>query len=72
VNLSQYVNEYRIRDACTLLRDSDQSILQVALAVGFASKSNFNREFQRVTGQAPSVWRAAVQEPTAPRKGPGS
>jgi AraC-like DNA-binding protein len=72
VNLSQYVNEYRIRDACTLLRDSDQSILQVALAVGFASKSNFNREFQRVTGQAPSVWRAAAQEPTAPLKGPGS
>lgn len=61
VNLSQYVNEHRIHDACTLLRDSDQSILQVALSVGFASKSNFNREFQRVTGQAPSVWRAGAQ-----------
>jgi AraC-like DNA-binding protein/F0F1-type ATP synthase membrane subunit c/vacuolar-type H+-ATPase subunit K len=72
VNLSQYVNEYRIRDACTLLRDSDQGILQVALAVGFASKSNFNREFQRVTGHAPSVWRAAAQQSTSPLKGPGS
>lgn len=72
VNLSHYVNEYRIRDACTLLRDSDQSILQVALAAGFASKSNFNRHFQRVTGQAPSAWRAAAQKPTARLKGPRS
>jgi AraC-like DNA-binding protein len=58
VNLSQFVNEYRIRDACMLLRDTDHSILQIALAVGFASKSNFNREFQRVVGQTPSGWRA--------------
>lgn len=58
VNLSQFVNEHRIRDACVLLRDTDQSILQIALAVGFASKSNFNREFQRVVGQTPSGWRA--------------
>jgi AraC-like DNA-binding protein len=59
VNLSQFVNEHRIRDACVLLRDTDQSILQIALAVGFASKSNFNREFQRVVCQTPSGWRAA-------------
>ena len=57
VNLSQFVNEHRIRDACVLLQDTDQSILQIALAVGFASKSNFNREFQRVVGQTPSGWR---------------
>ena len=57
VNLSQFVNEHRIRDACVLLQDTDQSILQIALAVGFASKSNFNREFQRVIGQTPSGWR---------------
>lgn len=61
VNVSQYVNEHRIRDACALLRDSDQSILQVALSVGFASKSNFNREFQRVIGQSPSAWRSGTQ-----------
>lgn len=58
VNLSQFVNEYRIHDACVLLRATDQSILQISLAVGFASKSNFNREFQRVVGQTPSGWRA--------------
>lgn len=59
VNLSQFINEYRVRDACVLLRDTDQSVLQIALSVGFASKSNFNREFQRVVGQTPTAWRGA-------------
>ncbi len=59
VNMSQFVNEHRIRDACALLRETDRSILQIALTVGFASKSNFNREFQRVVGQTPSAWRIA-------------
>jgi AraC-like DNA-binding protein len=64
-NLSQFVNEYRIRDACTLLAQTEQSVLQIALAVGFASKSNFNREFQRVVGQTPSAWRTAAKATTA-------
>jgi AraC-like DNA-binding protein len=63
MNLSQFVNEYRIQDACVLLRSTDQSILQIALAVGFASKSNFNREFRRVVGQTPSEWRAGPRPP---------
>ncbi|WP_068304971.1 AraC family transcriptional regulator [Pararhodobacter sp. CCB-MM2] len=58
-NLSQFVNDFRIKDACQLLRYSDQSVLQIALTVGFASKSNFNREFARVTGQSPTAWRKA-------------
>lgn len=57
VNVSQYVNEFRIKDACDLLVSTDQSILQISMAAGFASKSNFNREFHRVTGQTPSEWR---------------
>lgn len=56
-SVSQFVNTYRIRDACEMLTQSDQSILQVSLGAGFLSKSNFNREFLRVTGQTPSQWR---------------
>lgn len=68
INVSQYVNEFRIRDACTLLRTTDQSILQISITVGFASKSNFNREFVRVTGDTPSDWRKQ-QEAAAPQTG---
>jgi AraC-like DNA-binding protein len=57
VSVSQFVNEHRIKDACRLLKNSDDNILSISLAAGFATKSNFNREFQRVTGISPSIWR---------------
>ena len=62
VSVSQLVNEFRIRDACTMLKDTDRSILDISLASGFATKSNFNREFLRVTSQSPSRWRKDVSD----------
>ena len=59
LSVSQFVNGFRIRDAARLLETSDQTILQISLASGFMTKSNFNREFARVTGQTPSHWRQA-------------
>lgn len=58
MSVSQYVNSFRIKEACRLLLDTDQTVLEISLAAGFASKSNFNREFSRQTGQTPSQWRA--------------
>lgn len=57
MSVSQYVNGFRIKDACEILAQTDQTILQVSMAAGFLTKSNFNREFLRVTGQTPSGWR---------------
>ena len=57
MNVSQFVNGFRVRDACCLLGQTNQTILQISLAVGFLTKSNFNREFGRVIGQTPSEWR---------------
>ncbi len=62
VSVSQFVNGFRVREACTMLEQTDQTILQVSLAAGFMTKSNFNREFSRVTGVTPSQWRR-VQRP---------
>ncbi len=61
LNVSQWVNGARITAACELLRESDDSILEIMDKVGFATKSNFNREFRRVTGTSPSVWRQSGQ-----------
>ena len=61
-NVSQFVNDFRIKAACDMLRQTDANILEVSLAAGFASKSNFNREFQRVMGQTPSSWRKSNGE----------
>lgn len=56
-NVSQYVNEYRIAEACLLLAETDKSVTEIMFEVGFQTKSNFNREFRRVTGMTPLEWR---------------
>ncbi|MBR9762269.1 MAG: helix-turn-helix transcriptional regulator [Rhodobacteraceae bacterium] len=75
LNLSQFVNDFRIAEACRLLRATDATILDISLAAGFATKSNFNREFMRVTGQTPSAWRQEqpARSPDTPdRQAPSS
>jgi DNA-binding response OmpR family regulator len=52
-----YIRRYRIRQACELLRDTDQSITQVALAVGFSEGAHFTRTFQREMGTTPRAYR---------------
>lgn len=54
-NVSRYINSWRIRHACGLIEEG-ASITEAMLASGFNTKSNFNREFLRETGIAPSKW----------------
>jgi len=44
----------RLERACSLLAQSDTSIAQVALEVGFYDQSHFNRAFRNAYGVAPS------------------
>ncbi len=50
---SQLLNEVRVEHACRLLKDSTQSVSQIAFACGYANLSNFNRQFKQVTGMPP-------------------
>jgi signal transduction histidine kinase/CheY-like chemotaxis protein len=52
-----YIRRYRIRQACELLRNPDQSITQVALAVGFSDGAHFTRTFTREVGVTPRAFR---------------
>ena len=56
-NVSQYVNDHRVTEACRLLKDTDHAVTTVMFESGFQTKSNFNREFRRVTGVSPIAWR---------------
>lgn len=56
-NVSQYINDFRIAEACRLLRETDMSVTSAMLESGFQTKSNFNREFRRVTALSPAAWR---------------
>ncbi|WP_367310937.1 helix-turn-helix domain-containing protein [Aaestuariibius violaceus] len=62
-NVSRYINARRIAHACERLTAGD-SVTTAMFESGFNTKSNFNREFARVTGQTPSSWKAA--RPAAP------
>ncbi|KPF42295.1 helix-turn-helix domain-containing protein [Rhizobium sp. AAP43] len=57
MSVSHYVNTHRITEACRLLRQTDMPITRITFEAGFMTKSNFNREFLRVTGESPSEWR---------------
>jgi len=56
-NVSQYVNDHRIAEACSLLTDTAKPVTEIMFDVGFLTKSNFNREFRRVTDRTPLAWR---------------
>ncbi len=64
-NVSRHVNGYRIREACRTL-EVGASVTEAMLASGFNTKSNFNREFRRVTGGTPSAWRRTATGGTPP------
>lgn len=55
----ELVNRRRIAEAKRMLADeADQTVLEIALAVGFNSKSTFNTAFRRETGMTPTAFRA--------------
>lgn len=59
-NVSQYVNQLRIEWAAQLLVTTALPVIDIMLQAGFQTKSNFNREFMRVKGMTPSLWREQV------------
>lgn len=68
-NFFEFVNGFRIQAAEVCLADpaDRRTILDIAMACGFGSKSTFNHVFKRMTGATPSEFRrryaAATCEP---------
>jgi AraC-like DNA-binding protein len=67
-NVSQVVNEYRIAEARRRLAETQEPITSILLESGFQTKSNFNREFRRITGMSPSDYRAQAVNPSGGAK----
>jgi len=47
----------RVEHAKGRLKSTDMSLLEIALACGFADQSHFTRVFSRATGLSPAAWR---------------
>jgi len=60
-NISKLINQYRIEHAKCALHSSQDTITQIFMNSGFQTKSNFNREFLRMTGMTPSEYRKSGQ-----------
>ena len=52
-----YVNRWRVNAAIPRILDGRDSVLEIAMAVGFNSRSTFYKAFQRVTGSSPRKYR---------------
>jgi AraC-like DNA-binding protein len=53
-NFNDFINEYRINEVKSKLRDADESsLLAIAFDSGFNSKATFNRAFKKFTGVSP-------------------
>lgn len=59
-NFNSFLNEYRIREACRRLLDSENygsyTIETIAHSVGYKSRSNFATIFKQITGMSPSAF----------------
>jgi len=58
LTFTQYVQRARTEKAKELLADREQRVSEVAFASGFQSIPHFNRVFRRLTGIAPTTYRA--------------
>lgn len=59
VNVSQYVNGFRLTHAAHLLETTDLPVTQITEQSGFLTRSNFYREFERVFAMSPTAYRKA-------------
>ena len=61
-SLASHIREHRMAQAAKLLTEGDESIAQIARAVGYESHSKFSTEFQKAYGALPTEYRKAQKK----------
>ncbi len=59
-NFNDFLNQYRVNEACEVLSDSSQSrktILEIAYDLGYQSIGPFNKAFKELKGTTPTAYR---------------
>jgi AraC-like DNA-binding protein len=54
----EYLNQVRTNKACYLLRETEYQVHDIAIDCGFASISNFNKQFRKTVGISPRDYRS--------------
>jgi transcriptional regulator GlxA family with amidase domain len=60
----RYLQRRRVERAMNLLRETDRSVTDICMSVGFTSLGTFSRTFHDIVGRSPSDFRA--EPPPAP------
>ena len=58
----QYIIFYRMEKACKMLRSTQQSVQEIAEAVGYANQFYFSKEFKRIVNMRPTEYRKSSGE----------
>ena len=53
----EYLNEYRIKQAMRLLKETDLPVMEVCLECGYNNLGNFLRAFKKYTEMTPLKYR---------------
>ncbi len=56
---ADFIRYLRIQRACRLISTTDQTLSQIAYAVGFSDPNYFSKAFKRATGQTPTAYRSS-------------
>lgn len=59
MSLLQYITEVRLEAVCRYLRDTDDSVTDIAMACGFTGVSNFYRVFRQYQHMSPTEYRTS-------------
>ena len=57
----EYLSEYRIRQACHLLKETELSVSAIAYSVGFENNLYFSKAFKKIKKISPSEYRKSHQ-----------
>ncbi len=58
----KFINLYRLEQAQTMLRDTNHTVLNIAISCGYNNISLFNREFKKVYGITPLEYRKNIRQ----------
>lgn len=62
ISYNDYVNQYRISEACYLLQNREMTILDIASECGFNNVRSFNRHFREQLNTTPAEYRKQIRK----------
>jgi len=56
-----WLRQHRLEQAMEMLRNTDDAVVSIAAALGYASQTAFAAAFRKLTGETPSDWRRRMR-----------